>query len=355
MEEGREEIKEEYKDKEEVNQEKEEKTKVESDISEAIQENEDINKEEKQNDKDLKQNEPHIKLQIVKASLLKKEELYKIITFVALAIVVITCFSVAGIFYAGSVNREEKLVEELQEEEQEEEVASEETINSKIPVYTEEAKERMKHIYEWVGEEEKIAYLTFDDGPSENITPQILEILKNEDVKATFFVLGSRVELRPELVKRAYEEGHYIANHGYSHVYTSIYSSAQAVLDEYNNTERKIKEAIGNEEYSSHLFRFPGGSEGGKYAKVKNAAKALLEENNISHINWNALTNDAVGKPTHESLLQDLKITQNGKNKIVVLMHDTGTKQLTADTLPEIIHYLKEQGYVFKNFYDIMY
>lgn len=295
-----------------------EENEIVNNITETIQEKQNEEKQErqdKQNDEDLKQNESHIKLQVVKKSLLKKEMLYKVVTFGVLAIVVIACSSISGIFYASSVKMKEESREGLKEEKQEEVAVEEETKNNKIPVYTEEAKERMKHIYEWAEGEEKIAYLTFDDGPSENITPQILETLKNEEVKATFFVLGSRVELRPDLVKREYEEGHYIANHGYSHVYTSIYSSAQAVLDEYNNAENKIKEAIGKEEYSSHLFRFPGGSEGGKYGKVKNSAKSLLEENGVSFINWNALTNDAVGKPTHESIVQDLKITSNRKRK----------------------------------------
>ncbi len=166
---------------------------------------------------------------------------------------------------------------------------------------------------------------------------------------------GNRVEANPDLVKQEYEQGHYIANHGYSHEYSKIYSSENAVLDEYNRTENAIKKAIGNENYSSHLFRFPGGSQGGKYAKLKNSAKSLLEQNNIAFINWNCLTNDAVGKPTKESIVADLKKTSNGKNKIVVLMHDTNAKQLTVDTLEENIAYLREQGYVFKNFYDIMY
>lgn len=304
---------------EEINEEAQNDEKQEKiEQVEAIEQEENQEKEEQESNEEVKENkqeEKHLKLKIVKKSLLNKEVLYKVVTFGVLAIVVITCFSIAGIFYASSVKMEEERGEELQEEKQEEVASEEEQKNTKIPVYTEEAKERMKHIYEWAEGEEKIAYLTFDDGPSENITPQILETLKNEEVKATFFVLGSRVELRPDLVKREYEEGHYIANHGYSHVYTSIYSSPQAVLDEYNKAENKIKEAIGNSEYSSHLFRFPGGSEGGKYGKVKNAAKSLLEENDVSFINWNALTNDAVGKPTHESIVQDLKITSNRKRK----------------------------------------
>lgn len=99
---------------------------------------------------------------------------------------------------------------------------------------------------------------------------------------------------------------------------------------------------------------FHGGSEGGKYRDIKNEAKGLLEQNDICYINWNSLTNDSVGKPTYDSIVNDLKLTAEGKDNIVVLMHDAGTKQLTADTLREIIDYLKEQGYQFRTFYDIM-
>ena len=63
---------------------------------------------------------------------------------------------------------------------------------------------------------------------------------------------------------------------------------------------------------------------------------------------------DAEGKPTAESLVEDLKATVGEKKRVVVLMHDAGTKQLTADTLPEVIEYLRDEGFVFKNFYDIM-
>lgn len=311
----------------------------------------------------------------------KHKMINKVLVIVTIAIVVIVTSSIAGIFVAKNMRqREEQIAENQVEQENTEEgnnsQANEEVENNVaenqgqnaekdsqnqveeenkplLPVYSEEAKQNFKNIYV-SNDDEKVAYLTFDDGPSKQITPQILEILRNENIKASFFVLGNRVETYPDLVKQEYAEGHYIANHGYSHVYTSVYASSQAVLDEYNTTENKIREAIGVPEYSSHIFRFPGGSEGGKYAKIKNEAKSILEQNDVLYVNWNALTNDAVGKPTHESLVQDLKSTSNGKNKIVVLMHDTGSKQLTADTLPEVISYLREQGYVFKNFYDIM-
>ena len=134
-----------------------------------------------------------------------------------------------------------------------------------------------------------------DDGPSKKVTIPILNLLKEQEIKATFFVLGSRVELYPETVKRAYEEGHYIANHGYSHKYSQIYESASSVLDEYNKTNQEVKNAIGNQEYNTNIFRFPGGSVGGKYQNIKEEAKQLLEQNNIATVDWNALTGDTEG------------------------------------------------------------
>ncbi len=218
------------------------------------------------------------------------------------------------------------------------------------PVFTEATFDRMKNIYH---SEEKVAYLTFDDGPSQTVTPLILDLLKQENIKATFFVLGSRVQKNPSLVKRAYEEGHFIANHGYSHNYASIYSSPQAVLDEYNQTQNAIKEALGMD-YDGHLFRFPGGFPGGKYKNIKAEAKELLAQNQICYIDWNALSQDAAGAKTKEALLQNVIDTVGSKNAVVILMHDAGDKILTYETLPDVIAYLRGQGYSFKNFYEIM-
>ena len=240
---------------------------------------------------------------------------------------------------------------ETELEEQEEIVVQEEKNQIKLPEYTEIAKERIANIYK---SEEKIAYLTFDDGPSPNITPQILEVLDNYNIKATFFLLGVNAERYPNLVKEEYQKGHYIGNHGYSHVYDRIYSSAQSVIDEYNRAEQAIRNAIEIQEYEGHLFRFPGGSVGTKYRAIKNEAKVLLEGNNIAYVDWNALTNDSVGTPTEDSIMQNLINTTENKNSVVILMHDASTKQLTADKLPWVIEYLTQQGYEFRNFYDIM-
>ena len=226
-----------------------------------------------------------------------------------------------------------------------------EKIKSKfIPEYNENAQEQIKDLYYST---EKVAYLTFDDGPSAAITPQILDTLKAEGVPATFFVVGQRVRLYPYLVKRAYDEGHYIANHSNTHTYSKIYQSVDTVFGEYVECEEAVREALGIPDFRMFLFRFPGGSAGGRYADIKSEAKDVLNSYGVVHTNWNCMTGDAEGKNTVEDQMNELKATMEGDDTIIVLMHDAGDKQVTADTLPEAIHYLKEQGYTFKNFYEI--
>mgnify|MGYP004518105645 FL=1 len=221
----------------------------------------------------------------------------------------------------------------------------------KNPQLTEEGKNNMASLYH---SENKRVFLTFDDGPSETVTIPILETLKNEGIKATFFVLGSRVELYPELVKKEYDEGHYIASHGYSHEYSKIYASPQSVLEEYNKTLTAIQNALGDQTYNPHLFRFPGGYTGGKYAEIKKEAAELLKQNNITYVDWNSLTSDAAGAKTTEQFLSEIDKTVGKKNSIVLLMHDAGNKKATAEALPQIISYFKERGFEFDNFYSII-
>lgn len=211
--------------------------------------------------------------------------------------------------------------------------------------------DRVTHIY---NSDYKRVFLTFDDGPSKSVTIPILDILKQNNVKATFFVLGSNAERYPEIVKRAYQEGHYIANHSFTHVYSNIYSSPQAVLDEYNRTETAIKNAIGDQTYNSRVFRFPGGTSGGKYANIKAEAVNLLNQNNVAHIDWNALTADAAGLDNVNDMMNYVETTMGNKNSVVILMHDIGTKKSTYELLPQLIQVLKEKGYVFENIYDIL-
>lgn len=280
----------------------------------------------------------------------------KIIITVIIAVLIVTAISLAVFYY---VHKKKKMPSETNTILQEQITSQDKTSQEKqkhsakvnfLPVYSEEAKNRLQNIYH---SGEKAVYLTFDDGPSRTVTPLILDLLKQEKIKATFFVLGARVDLNPSIVKREYQEGHFIANHGYSHIYSNIYSSTDAVLAEYQKANTAIQNAIGLE-YNGHLFRFPGGSTGGKYHTLKKEAKQLLADNQIGYIDWNALSSDAAGAKTKEALLENVKQTVGEKQTVVILMHDAGDKILTYEVLPEVIAYLREKGYTFKNFYNIM-
>lgn len=202
--------------------------------------------------------------------------------------------------------------------------------------------------------EQKTVYLTFDDGPSNNITPLILDLLKKENIKATFFVLGTNVDNNPELLKREFSEGHFIANHGYSHKYSEIYENADTILNDYLRCEQSIKTALGNDKFVSKVYRYPGGSTGGKYHDIKADGKKLLQENHIAYLDWNALTKDAEGTPTHESIIENLHETVGKKNVVVLLMHDSSSKILTYEALPEVIAFFRDNGYNFKTLYDVL-
>lgn len=282
----------------------------------------------------------------------------KRITFIVIAIVVIIITLSMSIYYLVDTTLRvkkskefEKQIIEYNQQQQEEAKQKEIEKQAKIPKLTEQGKENIKNIY---NTDKKVAYLTFDDGPSNN-THQILDILKQNNIKATFFVLGSQVEIFPETTNRIYNEGHYIANHGYSHKYSEIYQSPEQVLNEFNQCNQIVAKTINVPEYNSHLFRFPGGSVGGKYAELKKQAITVLEQNNILHIDWNALTGDSEKvNPTEEYLMDNLQKTTEGKNSLVILMHDAQAKKITAETLPKVIEYLQQQGYSFESFYDII-
>ncbi len=237
--------------------------------------------------------------------------------------------------------------------------------NEEMQNQIKEAEEKKQRKYAYLNNEEltkisniyrhsdvKRVFLTFDDGPTKQVTPYILNLLKSENIKANFFVIGTKVEQNPELVKIEYEEGHFIGNHGYSHKYSTIYSSVDSVLEEYNKNNNLIKKAIGNENYNSFIFRFPGGLVGGPYNDLKHEALQKLNENGIGNVDWNALTNDADGAKTKEAIMENFYKTVKDKTSVVLLMHDAADKILTYETLPEIIKYFKENGYQFQTMFD---
>ncbi len=198
----------------------------------------------------------------------------------------------------------------------------------------------------------KIAYLTFDDGPTEKMTPKILDILDEEEIPATFFVVGKHVKEHPELVKRAYDSGHYIANHTYSHNNNKIYQSTESFINEITSTDEAISEALGIKDYCSHVFRFPEGYMTNKYKSQKEKGLVALKELDYVYVDWNCLNKDSETKCSNNQLINNLIKSSKNKTSLVVLMHDTGDVNNTNEVLKTSIEYLKNKGYEFRNFYD---
>jgi len=196
--------------------------------------------------------------------------------------------------------------------------------------------------------EVKTAYLTFDDGPTANITPQILDVLKEKGVQATFFTLGINVEKNPELARRTVSEGHVLANHSYSHDYKMLYNGTEHFVEDVQKTEQVIIDTVGAEGFVK-VFRFPGGS----FEKSKDPQKDALSGMGYVFLDWNALNGDAEGHNIPpETQLEKIKSSTKGVTNAVILMHDAATKQTTVDALPAIIDYLQSEGFVFKTLKD---
>ena len=188
----------------------------------------------------------------------------------------------------------------------------------------------------------KEIYLTFDDGPSLNVTTKILEILKEENIKATFFIVGNEAEKRPDIVKKIYEQKNAIGLHSYSHKYKEIYKNDTTLLEDIKKCNNSITKII--PEFNCKIYRFPGGSFG-LSEKLINAVK----DNGYIYFDWNSSCLDSeIHNALPCQLFEGAVNTGLNKNKLIMLMHDSNSKMATAIALPDIIHYYKEKGFIFK-------
>ena len=191
--------------------------------------------------------------------------------------------------------------------------------------------------------ETKVAYLTFDDGPTRNITPKILDILKENNIHATFFVIGSMAKASPDILKRIHNEGHLIGYHSYSHVYSKVYKNNTSFLKEFSDTEKVIANIIPG--YQTDIIRFPGGSKTYGHSQYRKVA----QDAGYKIYDWNALLGDAQeGIETKSQMKDYLMRTLKGKNEAIILMHDFSTAQSTVELLPWVIDYLRQNGYRFE-------
>ncbi len=165
----------------------------------------------------------------------------------------------------------------------------------------------------------KVMYLTFDDGPVAGNTEQVLDILKEKGIKATFFVVGENVERNPALARRIVDEGHTIGIHCYHHDYKKLYASIDSYLEDFEKARQVVYEATGVE---PKLFRFPGGSINSYNKKVYQEIISIMTERGYVYFDWNASLEDAVKNPKAEKLIQNAKESTLGRKKVVMLAHD---------------------------------
>ncbi len=197
--------------------------------------------------------------------------------------------------------------------------------------------------------DDHVIYLTFDDGPSSDVTVEILDILKENNIKATFFILDYTEDKIP-IIQRMIDEGHTIGIHGYSHEYNEIYTSEEAFMESINKLADKLREDTG---YEAFCLRFPGGSSNTVSRHYSTGIMSrlvdLVEEEGWMYFDWNVSSGDAAANtvPTEKIISNVESELDPDSNKNVVLMHDTSYKTTSAEALQTIIDYGKENGYSF--------
>ncbi|MBQ3421294.1 MAG: polysaccharide deacetylase [Romboutsia sp.] len=186
---------------------------------------------------------------------------------------------------------------------------------------------------------DKVAYLTFDDGPSQN-TLEIMKILEKNNVKGNFFFIGPNMEENPNILKEVVEKGHTVGLHSYSHNYNKLYSTSEGLVEDFNKAQDVYESIIGSK---TSIIRLPFGSKG---TLDKLDVEALTTEG-YKFWDWNVDSNDSnsIGKNKEGILKSIQKSIKSDSKKIVILMHE---KNQTIESLDEMIKNLKESGYIIK-------
>lgn len=196
----------------------------------------------------------------------------------------------------------------------------------------------------------KVAYLTFDDGPSKN-TAAVLSILQRYQVKATFFVIGNETETGRQMYKRITADGHAIGLHSYTHDYRKIYASPAAFYDDFTRIRELVHNATG---ISPTIIRFPGGSNNHVSRKYggRTIMQTLIHEmtkQGYQYFDWNVDSTDASRfLQSRDAIVRSVLQGSKNKQKAIILMHDSQVKTTTVDALPAIIEGLRKQGFAFE-------
>lgn len=193
-------------------------------------------------------------------------------------------------------------------------------------------------------EEKKVAYLTFDDGPSV-LTEQYLKILEEEGVRATFFLIGQQVEGElVDIVKREIADGHEIGIHTYCHEADEIYSSKESYCMDLQKTKACLEEKL---DIKPRFFRFPWGSVNSYVSGYRENVIEEMKKEGIDYVDWNVSGEDSVGFPSVDSILANVRKDYKKYNDPVILLHDSESCRATLEALRGIIRELKADGYSF--------
>ena len=188
---------------------------------------------------------------------------------------------------------------------------------------------------------QKEVYFTFDDGPSAN-TDEILDILKEYDVRATFFVVGKTDEHSVRMYQRIVDEGHTLAMHSYSHKYDEIYASRESYVEDLTKLQEYLYQITG---VWPRFCRFPGGSSNTVSSVEMQKLMAYLNENGITYFDWNISSGDAVREDLSvDTIVQNCVGKLDNVNIGMILMHDANDKITTVEALPEVIKAIRERG-----------
>lgn len=186
-------------------------------------------------------------------------------------------------------------------------------------------------------------YLTFDDGPSRH-TAEILDILKKNDIKATFFLIGKTDEHSKEMMRQIVSQGHTIAIHTYTHQYDQIYSSVEDYLKDFYKIYELIYNTTG---VKPDIFRFPGGSVNSHNQKIYQDLIEEMDRRGFTYYDWNVSAEDASSKATSRSISNNITYGVLRNSRSIVLLHDFESRTATMDALDGIIKDLKDYGYKF--------
>lgn len=190
----------------------------------------------------------------------------------------------------------------------------------------------------------KTAYLTFDDGPSPR-TAEILDVLDDYQVKATFFVTNPALEDYPDIARDLVARGHAIGLHSATHRYDEIYQSVESFLTDIAVNSALIETITG---VVPSVLRFPGGSVNAYNEEIAADLIDSVAGRGLAYFDWNAASGDAVGQSISKStIVENVRKTRQGKNTLVILFHDSTSKKTTVQALPDVIEDLQADGYVF--------